>query len=90
IYQNQTVAIVGRSGCGKSTLLKLMLGFYRAQQGSIYFDDKDISLFDPFQLRSQFGVVLQNDQLIPGDIFSNIVGVTNLSLDAAWEAAKKV
>ncbi|MFN7098143.1 MAG: ATP-binding cassette domain-containing protein, partial [Gammaproteobacteria bacterium] len=70
--------------------LKLLLGFYQAQQGSIYYDDKDINLLDIYQLRSQFGVVLQNDQLMPNDIYTNIVGITNLTIEDAWHAAQSV
>lgn len=39
-------------------------------------------------MRSQIGVVLQNGQLTPGDIFTNIVGSSLLTLDDAWAAAR--
>ncbi len=49
-----------------------------------------MSELDINALRRQFGVVLQNAQLMPTDIISNIVGSSNLSVDDAWEAAKMV
>ncbi len=41
-------------------------------------------------VRSQMGVVLQNGQLMAGDIFTNIVGTTALSMEDAWDAAEAV
>jgi ABC-type bacteriocin/lantibiotic exporter with double-glycine peptidase domain len=40
-------------------------------------------------VRRQFGVVLQNSRLLPGDLFSNIVGSGPLTLEDAWEAARQ-
>jgi ATP-binding cassette subfamily C protein len=82
------VAIVGPSGSGKSTLMRLLLGFERPESGSIYYDRQDLADLDPQAVRSQLGVVLQSSQLMPGDIFSNIVGAHMLSVDDAWEAAR--
>lgn len=38
IHAGEYVAIVGASGCGKSTLMRLMLGFEKAESGSIFYD----------------------------------------------------
>jgi NHLM bacteriocin system ABC transporter ATP-binding protein len=82
------IALVGASGSGKSTLLRLMLGFERPSAGAIYIDDQNLADLDITAVRRQFGVVLQNGQLIAGDIYSNIVGATQLTLDDAMEAAQ--
>jgi NHLM bacteriocin system ABC transporter ATP-binding protein len=83
------VAFVGPSGSGKSTLVRLMLGFEKPDSGNIYFDSQAINQLDLRLLRRQIGVVLQDGQLMPGDIFSNIVGSSpQYTIDDAWEAAK--
>ncbi len=90
IHPQEFVAIVGGSGSGKSTLLRLLLGFDKAESGSIYYDNKDIDSFDVTSLRRHMGVVLQNSSVMQGSIFDNIVGSTGLSMDDAWTAARMV
>lgn len=72
IKAGEYVGIVGASGCGKSTLLKLLLGFETPTSGKIYFDDQDMEELELSQLRKQFGVVLQDGELISGSISENI------------------
>ena len=88
ISAGENVAIVGRSGCGKSTLIRLLLGFEKPNKGSILYDDQDLSELNLSSVRSQMGVVLQNGQLMSGDIFTNIVGTAALTMDDAWKAAE--
>lgn len=88
IRPGQFVAFVGPSGAGKSTLLRLLLGFEVPAAGSIYFNRQDLSVLDLQAVRRQIGVVLQNGKLTPGDILSNIIGTSTLTLDDAWEAAR--
>jgi len=90
IAPGEFVAIVGASGSGKSTLLRLLLGFEAPESGSVYFDRQDLSSFDPASVRRQAGTVLQQAQLIPGNIASNIIGMTNATFEDAWEAARNV
>ena len=84
------VAIVGSSGSGKSTLVRLLLGFASPDSGAVYYDGRDLSSLDVRSLRQQIGVVLQNAQIMPGDIRSTILGSSKLTLDDAWEAARMV
>ncbi|MBF0517400.1 MAG: NHLP bacteriocin export ABC transporter permease/ATPase subunit, partial [Nitrospirae bacterium] len=88
IKAGEFVAIVGPSGSGKSTLLRLLLAFEKQERGSIFYDNQDIQTVDVHSLRRQIGVVLQNGQLMSGDIFTNIIGANNLTIDDAWEAAR--
>ncbi len=89
-HPGEFVALVGPSGSGKSTLLRLLLGFEKPDSGSIAYDGFDESGLDPWRLRRQLGVVLQDGDLLPGDLFNNIVGASvDLTLDDAWEAAKQ-
>lgn len=90
ILPGEFVAIVGSSGSGKSTLMRMLLGFDSPESGSVYYDRQDLSSFDPASVRRQAGTVLQQSQLIPGNIASNIIGMTNATLDDAWEAARNV
>lgn len=89
IHPGQYVAVVGKTGCGKSTLIRLLLGFEAPQKGAIYYEGKDISNVDLRSLRRRIGVVMQNDKLFAGDIFSNIIiSAPWLTLEDAWSAAE--
>lgn len=88
IKPGEFIAVVGSSGSGKSTLLRLLLGFERAQAGTVYYDGQDLSQLDLRAVRHQLGVVLQNSQLMSGDIYSNIVGSKRLTVKDAEEAAR--
>lgn len=89
IKRGEKVAFVGKSGSGKSTIVRLLLGFEKAKAGAIFFDGRDLSTMDLTSVRSQLGVVLQNGQLMTGDIFMNIAGVRKLSEKEIWEAAER-
>ena len=82
------VAIVGPSGAGKSSLFRQLLGFEDAEAGSVFYDDHDLAGLNVQAVRRQLGVVLQNGNLMAGTIFQNIAGVSALTMDQAWEAAR--
>lgn len=88
IQPGQFVAFVGASGCGKSTVLRLLLGFEQPQSGTIRYDGQDLASLDIRAVRQQFGVVLQESQVLPTDIYRNIVGTSARTLQDAWEAAE--
>ncbi|MFW5993165.1 MAG: NHLP bacteriocin export ABC transporter permease/ATPase subunit [Desulfohalobiaceae bacterium] len=88
VQPGEFAAVVGGSGSGKSTLLRLLLGFEAPESGGVYYDSQDLDSLDVVAVRRQLGVVMQNSQLMSGDIFSNIVGSSNLSQEQAWEAAR--
>ncbi|WP_054648174.1 ATP-binding cassette domain-containing protein [Salidesulfovibrio brasiliensis] len=66
----------------------MLLGFEKPESGSILYENQDISQVDAAKVRKQMGVVLQNGGLMPGDIFTNIIGASTLTLDDAWQAAE--
>ena len=88
IKAGEMVAFVGPSGSGKSTVLRILLGFETPQTGSVYYDGQEFLTLNKDLLRKQLGVVLQNGALMPGSIFENIVGNSNLGQEEAWEAAR--
>ena len=89
VNEGDYVALVGPSGCGKSTLLRVLLGFEQPETGKVYCNGQDLSKVDIRGIRRQLGVVLQNGQLMTGNIFSNIAGANPfLTVDDAWEAAR--
>jgi ABC-type bacteriocin/lantibiotic exporter with double-glycine peptidase domain len=81
-------AFVGPSGCGKSTMMRLLLGFEKPALGAIYYDGQDFSSLDARLVRQQLGVVLQESRVLPTDIFRNIVGTAQRTMDEAWEASE--
>lgn len=88
VRKGEFIAFVGRSGSGKSSLLKLLLGFEKASSGAIFFDGKSLDELDVREVRRQMGVVLQNDKLMPGSVYINIVGSSALTMEDAHEAAR--
>jgi NHLM bacteriocin system ABC transporter ATP-binding protein len=88
IGHNEFVAIVGPSGSGKSTLLRILLGFETCTEGGVFYDGQALLSLDLRAVRQQIGVVLQNSRVMAGDIHSNIVGNTGLSVEDAWRAAR--
>ncbi len=91
IKPGEYVGIVGRSGCGKSTLVKILLGFQAPQEGTVYYDEHNMSNTNLRSLRRCIGTVLQDGKLFAGDIYSNItITAPHLSVEDAWDAAEKV
>ena len=68
----QMVAIVGPTGAGKTTLVNLLLRFYEVNGGRILVDGIDITKMNRADLRSKFGMVLQDTWLFNGSIRDNI------------------
>lgn len=90
IKPGEYVAVVGRTGCGKSTLVRLLLGFEKPEKGAVFYDGRNVDSLDLPSLRRKIGTVTQDAGLFQGDIYSNIVITSpELTLDDAWEAARK-
>ncbi len=86
-----TVAIVGPTGAGKTTLVNLLMRFYELDGGRITLDGVDISSVSRADLRSAFGMVLQDTWLFGGTIRDNIAygrpGATEDEIRAAAKAS---
>ncbi len=72
VKEGQTVALVGPTGAGKTTTVKLLMRFYDVQGGFIRIGGHDLRDFSRDDVRSQFGVVLQDTWLFNGTIRENI------------------
>jgi len=68
----QKIAIVGPTGAGKTTMVKLLMRFYDVNSGAILVDGHDIKEYSRADLRSMFGMVLQDTWLYNGPIMENI------------------
>lgn len=66
------LGIVGRSGSGKTTLTKLLQALYSLQSGLIKIDGIDIREIDKAHLRTNIGVVLQENYFFHGTVRENI------------------
>jgi len=72
VNAGQKIAIVGPTGAGKTTIVKLLMRYYDVNDGAILIDGHDIREFNRNDLRSLFGMVLQDTWLYNGTIKDNI------------------
>ena len=87
----ELLAIVGATGSGKTTLINLLLRFYDIEEGTIYLDGVDIKEMSLHQLRSNFGLVLQDNALFSGSVLENItLGNKDITREQVIQAAKEV
>jgi ATP-binding cassette subfamily B protein len=91
IEPGETVAVVGHTGAGKTTLISLLLRFYDVQKGAVRIDGTDVKEMDLTDLRSRFGVVLQDPFLFTGTIGGNIrLGTERIQDEHVAKAAEDV
>jgi ATP-binding cassette subfamily B protein len=92
IEPGQKIAIVGPTGAGKTTIVKLLMRFYDVADGSISIGGDDIRAFKRHDLRSLFGMVLQDTWLYSGTIADNIrycrTGASDSEVEEAAKAAQ--
>ena len=72
VKAGQKIAIVGPTGAGKTTIVKLLMRYYDVTDGAILLDGTDIRNFTRNDLRSQFGMVLQDTWSFNETIMENI------------------
>jgi ABC-type multidrug transport system fused ATPase/permease subunit len=89
--KNSVVGIVGKSGSGKSTFLKLLMRFWRVDNGSINISGHDIEHINTDNLRRMEGFVTQETQLFHDTIRNNLLiaklDATQEELEAACKKA---
>ncbi len=72
VKAGEKVGILGHTGCGKTTLISLLMRFYDVSEGRILVDGKDIKEYNLDNLRTNFGLVLQENFLFDMDILQNV------------------
>ena len=72
VSPGERVGIIGRVGSGKTTVGRLLAGFYEPADGRVLIDNIDIRQYDPADLRSGVGFVLQDTDLFFGKLRDNI------------------
>lgn len=91
VQPGQKIAIVGPTGAGKTTIVKLLMRFYDIQKGEILVEGHSIYDFAREDLRSMFGMVLQDTWLYNDTIMENIrygrLDATDEEVIAAAKAA---
>ena len=89
VQPGERIAIVGPTGAGKTTLVKLLMHYYELDSGRITIDGVDIRDYSRQDLRTMFGMVLQDTWLFNGTVTDNIrYGNMDASEDEVIEAAK--
>lgn len=90
IKDQEKVAIIGPSGNGKSSLIKLIMGYYKLNDGIIYIDNQDINTFNLNDLRKQISYVNQSNKLFNTTLLKNIQYGNNYSQNEIIDLCKKL
>lgn len=91
VNPGETIALVGPTGAGKTTIVNLISRFYEAQEGSILLDGHEVKQVTLESLRSQLGIMTQDNFLFSGTIRDNIrYGRLDATDEEVVEAAKAV
>lgn len=87
IEKGEMIGIIGGTGSGKTTLTNLILRFYDATKGSIFFHGRDLKTIPMDELRKKIGVVMQKAVLFEGTVRKNLLwGNEMASTQEMWEA----
>ncbi|MBR6301975.1 type I secretion system permease/ATPase [bacterium] len=89
IKAGEKIGFVGRSGSGKSTITKLIQRLYYTTEGTIFIDGIDTRNIDPIWLRTNIGIVMQENYLFSGTIKDNIAQPRpNVPMEGIIQAAQ--
>ena len=91
VKPGETIALVGPTGAGKTTIVSLLSRFYNVSKGRVLIDGQDISKIKVHSLRSQLGIMTQDNYLFSGTIKDNIkYGKEDATDEEIENAAKAV
>lgn len=86
IEPGEVRALLGENGAGKSTMIKIIAGVYKPDSGSIYIDEKEVTISNPKEgLDKGISVIYQELDLLPAlsvvqNIFLGIERKNNLGM----------
>ena len=90
VKPGETIALVGPTGAGKTTIVNLIRRFYAGSQGAVHTDGMDVRKVTLESLRSQLGIMTQDNFLFSGTIRDNIrygrLDATDEEIQAAAKA----
>jgi len=86
VVSGEKVAIVGASGGGKSTLVQIILGLYKPESGSIFFDGVTVQDIGLDIVRENVGTVLQHPALLHASVRENLTMGRTFDDRTLWEA----
>ena len=90
VPKNKIVGIVGKSGSGKSTLLKLMMRFWKVQQGKVEISNTNIEEINTDNLRDMESLVTQETHLFHASIAQNLrIAKQDATQEELEQACKK-
>lgn len=90
INANEKVCIQGKDSSGKSTLLRVLAGAYTGFNGSMMLDDVPLGNYDLDSVRSQIGVLINQQDIFHGTVWENIsVGNEQISMETVVDLAAK-
>lgn len=91
VTQGETIALVGPTGAGKSTVVNLVSRFYDIKDGEILIDGNDIRDVELSSLRTQMGIMTQDNYIFSGTIRENIMyGKLDATKEEMLEASRAV
>ena len=89
VNHGDVVGVIGGTGSGKTSLVHLIPGFYKASEGRVLVDGREVSDFTRADLRKRVSVAMQKAVLFKGSIRSNILkGNKDATDEEILEAAK--
>lgn len=83
----ETIGIIGGTGSGKSTIVNMLPGFYKATEGKIFVDGKNVNSYEDKELKDKIGMVMQKAVLFKGSIADNLrFGKEDATEEEMWQA----
>lgn len=87
--KNKSYAIVGPSGAGKSTIINLLMGLYKEYEGSINYDENEISILNQDSIYDVLSLIEQKVFMFDASLYNNITMYNEYSKEEIDDAINK-